>query len=148
MFLRILSTLFEFHDECLHWFCLREDFFLCLLSYHSLFLDLVQTVHGQEEPIVSGVFHHQQIDRTAAAQGSGFKAAIASDSMFDVDDEVAQVPFVDFGTALFAAYGTMAALMEREKSGKGQMVEASLFSTSLAFNTDRAIMPTMLQAKR
>ncbi len=45
-----------------------------------------------------------------------------------------QVPYVDFGTALFAAYGTLAALMERQKSGKGQMVEASLFSTSLAFN--------------
>jgi len=45
-----------------------------------------------------------------------------------------QVPFVDFGTALFAAFGTMAALMERQKTGKGQMVEASLFSTSLAFN--------------
>ena len=45
-----------------------------------------------------------------------------------------QVPYVDFGTALFAAFGTMAALIERNKTGQGQMVEASLFSTSLAFN--------------
>ena len=52
------------------------------------------------------------------------------------EDEPAhtQVPYVDFGTALFAAFGTMAALIERNKTGKGQMVEASLFSTSLAFN--------------
>ena len=40
---------------------------------------------------------------------------------------------MDYGTALFAALGTMAALMERNKTGEGQLVEASLFSTSLAF---------------
>ena len=44
-----------------------------------------------------------------------------------------QVPYVDFGTALYAAFGTMGALMERGKTGQGQLVEASLFSTSLSF---------------
>lgn len=54
-----------------------------------------------------------------------------------------QVPYVDFGTALFAAFGTMAALIERNKTGKGQMVEASLFSTSLAFNNALLIEQAM-----
>jgi crotonobetainyl-CoA:carnitine CoA-transferase CaiB-like acyl-CoA transferase len=43
------------------------------------------------------------------------------------------VPFEDFGTALHAAFGTMAALYERRNSGRGQIVEASLLATSLTF---------------
>ena len=42
-------------------------------------------------------------------------------------------PWVDFGTASLAAFGTMAALMERAKTGKGQIVEGALLATSLAF---------------
>ena len=45
-----------------------------------------------------------------------------------------QVSYVDYSTALFAAFGTMAALMERRTSGRGQIVEASLLSSSLALN--------------
>jgi crotonobetainyl-CoA:carnitine CoA-transferase CaiB-like acyl-CoA transferase len=41
------------------------------------------------------------------------------------------VPYVDFGTAMLAAYGTLAALLERQKTGQGQIVEASLFTTGL-----------------
>ncbi|MGH9755793.1 MAG: CaiB/BaiF CoA transferase family protein, partial [Blastocatellia bacterium] len=43
------------------------------------------------------------------------------------------VPFEDFGTALHAAFGTMAALYEKQKSGRGQIVEASLLATSVTF---------------
>ena len=43
----------------------------------------------------------------------------------------AWAPFVDFGTASLAAFGTMAALLERRKTGKGQIVEGSLFNTAL-----------------
>ncbi|MEX1033378.1 MAG: CoA transferase [Cellvibrionaceae bacterium] len=45
----------------------------------------------------------------------------------------AAVNYVDFGTACLSAFGTMAALMEREKTGKGQIVEASLYRTALNF---------------
>ena len=38
----------------------------------------------------------------------------------------AQVPWVDFGTALHCAFGTMAALMARKVTGKGQWVEGAL----------------------
>ena len=44
-----------------------------------------------------------------------------------------QVPYVDYGTAVLSAFGTLAALLERQKSGRGQMVESSLYSTGLAF---------------
>ncbi|MDO8289690.1 MAG: CoA transferase [Parvibaculum sp.] len=42
-------------------------------------------------------------------------------------------PWVDFGTASLTAFGTMAALMERMKTGKGQIVEGSLLSTALGY---------------
>lgn len=45
----------------------------------------------------------------------------------------AQVNWVDFGTALHCAFGTMAALMERRASGKGQHVQGSLLGTALTF---------------
>lgn len=46
----------------------------------------------------------------------------------------AAVNYVDFGTASLSAFGTMAALFERQQTGKGQVVEASLFRTALNFN--------------
>ena len=40
--------------------------------------------------------------------------------------------FVDFGTALSCTYGTLAALMSRQKTGNGAHVEASLVGTAMA----------------
>ena len=45
----------------------------------------------------------------------------------------AQVPWVDFGTALHCAFGTMAALMARKATGKGQWVEGALLATAVTF---------------
>jgi len=42
-----------------------------------------------------------------------------------------QAPFVDFGTALHAANGVLLALLHRQKTGQGQLVETSLLGTSL-----------------
>lgn len=44
------------------------------------------------------------------------------------------VPFADFGTASLAAFGTMSALYERQKTGQGQLVEGALTRTVMAFN--------------
>jgi crotonobetainyl-CoA:carnitine CoA-transferase CaiB-like acyl-CoA transferase len=44
----------------------------------------------------------------------------------------AYVPWVDFGTAGLAAFGTVAALLERAQTGRGQHVEASLLQTALS----------------
>lgn len=43
------------------------------------------------------------------------------------------VPYVDFGTALACAFGTMAALLHRSRSGEGQEVHASLLTTAYTF---------------
>jgi crotonobetainyl-CoA:carnitine CoA-transferase CaiB-like acyl-CoA transferase len=43
----------------------------------------------------------------------------------------AQVPWVDFGTALHCAFGTLVALMARKATGRGQMVEGALLATAV-----------------
>lgn len=40
---------------------------------------------------------------------------------------------VDFGTAMMSAFGTVSALLHREKTGEGQMVEAALMRTALTY---------------
>src|SRR5882757_2762629 len=44
-----------------------------------------------------------------------------------------KVPWVDFGTASLSAFGTLAALLERGKTGRGQKVEGALLRTAIAF---------------
>ena len=43
----------------------------------------------------------------------------------------ANANWVDFGTALHCAFGTLAALMERQRSGRGQMVTGALLATAV-----------------
>tara|TARA_R110002110_G_scaffold322150_3_gene534512 strand:- start:6213 stop:7436 length:1224 start_codon:yes stop_codon:yes gene_type:complete len=57
-------------------------------------------------------------------------------------------PWVDFGTASLSAFGTMAALMERATSGKGQVVEGSLLSTALAYFNFHLIEQDLRQTNR
>jgi crotonobetainyl-CoA:carnitine CoA-transferase CaiB-like acyl-CoA transferase len=45
-----------------------------------------------------------------------------------------KVPWVDFGTAFLSAFGTLAALMERGKTGRGQKVEGALLRTAIAIS--------------
>jgi crotonobetainyl-CoA:carnitine CoA-transferase CaiB-like acyl-CoA transferase len=59
-----------------------------------------------------------------------------------------QVPYVDFSTALFAAFGTLAALMERQRSGQGQMVEASLLHSAVALNNSFLVEQSVLKQNR
>src|SRR3546814_2098571 len=42
------------------------------------------------------------------------------------------IPLVDTATGMQAAMGIMFALFERERSGKGQLVEVTLFDTAIA----------------
>jgi len=54
-------------------------------------------------------------------------------SGFDDAPVKSYAAWVDFGTASFAALGTMAALMDRGKTGRGQMVEGALLGTALTY---------------
>jgi crotonobetainyl-CoA:carnitine CoA-transferase CaiB-like acyl-CoA transferase len=52
----------------------------------------------------------------------------------DLDDpKVAGVSFVDHSAGIFAAHGIMAALLARQKSGRGQFVDVSLLQVAVAF---------------
>tara|TARA_R110002167_G_scaffold127116_2_gene308487 strand:- start:900 stop:2009 length:1110 start_codon:yes stop_codon:yes gene_type:complete len=57
-------------------------------------------------------------------------------------------PYCDFGTASLSAFGTLAAIMHRMKTGEGQIVEGSLLSTALTFNNAALIEESMLQKNR
>ncbi len=60
----------------------------------------------------------------------------------------ATVAWVDCGTASVAAFGTLAALMARQKSGLGQKVEAALLRTAVAFNNPTLVEQQVIQANR
>jgi crotonobetainyl-CoA:carnitine CoA-transferase CaiB-like acyl-CoA transferase len=60
----------------------------------------------------------------------------------------AQVPWVDFGTALHCAFGTMAALMARKATGKGQWVEGALLATAVTFGNALLIEQAMIAPNR
>ena len=59
-----------------------------------------------------------------------------------------KVPWVDFGTACLSAFGTLAALLERGKSGHGQKVEGALLRTAIAFANAVLIEQSLTQANR
>jgi len=45
----------------------------------------------------------------------------------------ATVSYADYGTALHAAFGAMVALYERERTGRGQLIDVSLLATGVTF---------------
>lgn len=60
----------------------------------------------------------------------------------------AAVAWVDFGTASLAAFGTLAALMERQKTGRGQKVEGALLRTAVAFNNPTLVEQQVIRPDR
>jgi crotonobetainyl-CoA:carnitine CoA-transferase CaiB-like acyl-CoA transferase len=60
----------------------------------------------------------------------------------------AQVPWVDFGTALHCAFGTMAALMVHKATGKGQWVEGALLATAVTTTNAMLIEQAVIKADR
>ncbi len=59
-----------------------------------------------------------------------------------------KVPWVDFGTAFLSAFGTLAALLERGKTGRGQKVEGALLRTALAVSNAMLIEQALTGADR
>ncbi len=60
----------------------------------------------------------------------------------------AAAPWVDFGTASLLALGIMAALRERDASGKGQLVEGALLRTALTYFSTMLIEESVLHLGR
>ena len=57
-------------------------------------------------------------------------------------------PFVDYGTAAFSALGTVAALLHRKETGRGQHVEGSLLGTALTMMNATLIEQALLDKNR
>ncbi|HTO12171.1 MAG TPA: CoA transferase [Candidatus Binatia bacterium] len=60
----------------------------------------------------------------------------------------AAVAWVDCGTASLAALGTLAALLSRQKSGRGQKVEGALLRTAVAFNNPTLVEQQVIKSDR
>jgi crotonobetainyl-CoA:carnitine CoA-transferase CaiB-like acyl-CoA transferase len=60
----------------------------------------------------------------------------------------ASVAWVDCGTASLAAFGTLAALMARQKTGRGQKVEGALLRTAVAFNNPTLVEQQVIRPDR
>ena len=60
----------------------------------------------------------------------------------------AAVPWVDCGTASLAAFGTLAALMSRQQTGRGQKVEGALLRTAVAFNNPTLVEQQVVKVDR
>lgn len=56
--------------------------------------------------------------------------------------------WVDFGTALHCAFGTLAALMERRRSGRGQQVTGALLATAVSVTNATLIEQALAQPNR
>ncbi len=57
-------------------------------------------------------------------------------------------PYVDFCSASLAAYGTLLALMQRQKTGKGQRVQTSLLQSALTMTNSLIIEQALLNVNR
>jgi crotonobetainyl-CoA:carnitine CoA-transferase CaiB-like acyl-CoA transferase len=60
----------------------------------------------------------------------------------------ASVAWVDFGTALHCAFGTLLALMARRQTGQGQKVEGALLATAVTFTNAMLIEQAVISADR
>ena len=78
--------------------------------------------YGQSGPMVKSVGFD--------GIGQAMSGSVYMSGQADLPSRTA-VPWVDFSTALHCAFATMAALMERAQSGRGQHVQGSLLGTAV-----------------
>ena len=104
--------------------------YLSLSAINSRIILVTSTAFGAIGPMASNV----GFDGVAQAMsGSAFMSGMPG------EPSRTAVPWVDFGTATHCAFGALAALMAREKTGKGQVVTGSLLATALSFSNSLLI---------
>jgi crotonobetainyl-CoA:carnitine CoA-transferase CaiB-like acyl-CoA transferase len=94
-----------------------------LMQLNPRLIVLSITAYGAEGPDAERV----GFDGLAQAR-SGAMGCNGEDKPF-----LNHLPYVDFSTALYGSFGLMAALYERERTGKGQVINASLLDTVSSF---------------
>lgn len=106
-------------------------------TLEKMALDLPSLKRHREDVILTTVsgFGRGGPDSEKTGFDGVFQAmsGVAYLSGFDDAPVKSYAAWVDFGTASFAALGTMAALMDRGKTGRGQMVEGALLGTALTY---------------
>ena len=110
-----------------------------LRGYRDDIIFVTNTAYGPVGPL-SG---HVGFDGVAQAMSGAMYMTGQPDEPYR-----AAVTWVDFGTALHCAFGTMAALMERQKTGKGQMVTGALLATAVTFTNAALIEQAITQVNR
>jgi crotonobetainyl-CoA:carnitine CoA-transferase CaiB-like acyl-CoA transferase len=60
----------------------------------------------------------------------------------------AAVPYVDFSTGTLLALSTLVALLHRQQTGEGQVIEGALLRTALTWNSPALIEQAMIRADR
>jgi crotonobetainyl-CoA:carnitine CoA-transferase CaiB-like acyl-CoA transferase len=82
----------------------------------------------------------------------GIGQAMCGAAYLTGDDEESpvrfQAPWVDFGTALHCAFGTMAALMHKKATGRGQWVEGALLATAVTVANSLLVEQAVIKADR
>ena len=82
----------------------------------------------------------------------GIGQAMCGAAYLTGDDEESpvrfQAPWVDFGTALHCAFGTMTALMHRKATGRGQWVEGALLATAVTVSNSLLIEQAVIKPDR
>ena len=57
-------------------------------------------------------------------------------------------PYVDYSTGISCAMGTLAAIMHKQKTGEGQIVEGALLRTAMCYSNSSIIEQVLLDANR
>lgn len=79
--------------------------------------------------------------------GQAMSGAMYLSGFGDAPTRIA-APYVDFTTAMLNTIGVLAALMERQKSGKGQKVETALLRSAMNVSNSLLIEQAMLKTDR
>jgi crotonobetainyl-CoA:carnitine CoA-transferase CaiB-like acyl-CoA transferase len=97
--------------------------------------DSLRAIKGDVILVMASAFGAEGPYRERVGFDGVLQAMSGAMSLTGAPDEPmrAIVPWADYGTALHAAFGALAALQHRATTGRGQLVDVSLLATSMVF---------------